>query len=132
MTVLNRLRAAPSFVRFGLVGGSGFALCAGVLQGLELLGLRPFLAQFPTFFVGVLFTWSLNRRFTFQRSHKSLVAEFGEYVAASSVGLAVNVGAFSLALAAGLPSFPALGAAALAGMLVNYFGYSRVVYSSRR
>lgn len=131
MTIWERLRAAPKVLRFGLVGGSAFVLCAGLMKLLVHLGVGPFWGQFATFPVGVLFTWQCNRRLTFAASGKSWPEELAQYLAASGVGLAVNVGVFSVLLWIGVPWFPALGLAAVAGMVANFLGYNRVVFSQR-
>lgn len=118
--------------RFALIALSAFLLCGLGIEALTRAGVSPWLAQLPVILGGVTYTWALNRRFTFGVRSPPTAGEYLRYLAASGVGLAVNVAGSSLCLALGAPPLAAIGGGAVAGMIVNWLGYSRLVYRADR
>jgi len=117
---------------FAVAGTVGFVVDASVLAlGMKGLGLGPHAGRFLSFAVAMIFTWQLNRRFTF-RSNAPPLPEFARFVATNSVGAAVNLGAYAVVIAVlGAGGFvPQLGVAAgsLCGMVVNYILSSWLVF----
>ena len=133
MSALERL------ARFAAVGVVGFLVDGAVLElARAWLGWGNLAARAPSFIAAVLTTWLLNRRLAFGRTGAAgagaLLSEFGRYFTVSLGGNFVNIAvyvALALTLFARYP-LAALAAASLAGMLVNFIGYSRWVYGVGR
>lgn len=116
-----------SFGRFGLVGAVGFAVDAGLLQLLCMMGWDPIVARCVALPLAVLSTWLLNRSFTFPEAQEgpwwpSLV----RYVGVSALGASVNFVVYS-ALVFGFAAMARHPAAAVAvgsavALFVNYLG----------
>jgi putative flippase GtrA len=109
---------------FGLVGGVGFLVDAGVLYLLKgSIGL--YWGRAVSFFCAAGATWILNRTFTFdgRSSGHHPLKEMLFYVGLMMIGGAVNYGAYAVLVAnsALVARFPVLGVAAgsIAGMGVN-------------
>jgi len=83
--------------RFALAGAVATAVHFAVLVALvELGGLGPVLASTIAYCIGVIVSFSLNRRFTFEK-RGSLGATFAKYAALYAVGIFLN-GAIMAAL----------------------------------
>ncbi len=134
--MLHKVRAeAPQFLRFAIVGGTGFAVDAAVLSLLHYgVGLDPFSARVVSMCTATLTTWRLNRAHTFGASDRSQAHEGFRYatVAAMAAGVNYLVYAAALILWHGLPPIVALVAGAGSAMAFSYLGYSRVVFSRPR
>jgi putative flippase GtrA len=121
---------------FVVAGTVGFLVDAGVLQLLiAVFAAAPLPARVLSFLCANLVTWRLNRRFAFTQSQQGTAREWLRYLAASWVGAAANYLAFAAAIV-WLPSagwVPSLGVAvgSLAGMVVNFVLYTRVVFRGR-
>ncbi len=109
---------------FGLVGGLGFIVDAGVLYLLkDPLGL--YVARAMSFLAAASFTWLLNRSITFRQhgSKLSLRREFVVYMLLMLLGGSVNYGVFAalVLMLDTVRDHPVIGVAAgsLAGMLIN-------------
>ncbi len=123
---------ARRFLRFALVGGTGFVIDAGLLAILHHgAGLDPFLARLISISASAFTTWRLNRNLTFGASGLSQASEGLRYgiVAALTTGLNYLVYAAALLLWPALPPLAAAVIATLAGMGFSYAGYSRLVFS---
>jgi len=84
---------------FGAIGGVGFAVDAGILQALYLLGIPPLLARCVSFPCAVTATWLLNRRFTFgDRPQANSRSQYALYVGGQIAGALINVAAFILTM----------------------------------
>ena len=116
---------------FGLVGGIGFVVDAGLLALLTTgAGLDPFSARLIAISLAALTTWRLNRAVTFGASGRSQVHEGMRYgvVAASVAGL--NYAIYSAAiLLAGLAPLIALVIASGLATVISYLAYSRLVFA---
>lgn len=116
---------------FALAGAAGFAVDAAVLSSGVALGLPPALARVPSFLAAVATTWRLNRAVTFRTSTPPSVREFAAFVAAMSLGLAINGGVFLLVLAlsdtARAAPVLALVPATATGMLANFVTARRIL-----
>ncbi len=88
-----------AFIRFGLVGATGFIVDRLVLGVMVGLGLTPYSGRFVSFSVAVVATWLLNRSFTFRHAaaHPPL-KQAVIYVAVQVAGGALNIGAYELTL----------------------------------
>ena len=118
------------FARFGLVGGLGFVVDAGVLALLVGTGVDPFLARLASIALAMLVTWRLNRSFTFGASHDGQAREAGRYVSVAVGVAALNYAIFSALLMA-VPAMPPVVATAISTaicMLVSFAGYGRFAF----
>ena len=127
----------PPFLRFAFVGTLGFFLDLGILIiAIEGLGIGPYWGRALSVAVTVTFTWFLNRQLTFgeRKAHgvKGVLGEWARFVAANSIGLAVNYGVYVALLnyGPGIFSSPyvAAGCGAIAGLLFNFTASSRLVF----
>lgn len=134
--MMKRVKAeAPTFLRFVLVGGTGFAVDALVLLFLHyVVGLDPFSARVVSMCSATFTTWRLNRAHTFGASNRSQAHEGFRYatVAAMAAGVNYAVYAAALLLWRDMPPILALIAGSGSAMAFSYAGYSRVVFSGAR
>lgn len=118
--------------QFGLAGGIGFLVDAGLTFALVNFGFHPLVARIGGVAIAVLATWLLNRGLTFaDRKSASRAEEAGRYTAVALTGCAVNYATYATAIlvAPGLliPLAVAIGSAVAMGF--TYFGYSRLVFT---
>jgi len=134
--MLGRL---PPFFRFAIVGTLGLAVDLAVLwTAIHVLGLGPYAGRGLSFAVAVTFTWALNRHLTFGDKRATdapgMAKEWGRFVAANSIGLAVNYAVYAALIqwAGGLLANPmvAAGCGAIAGLAFNYTASSRLVFKT--
>jgi putative flippase GtrA len=124
--------AAIRFVRFALVGGTGFLVDAGTLALFHhSIGLDPYLSRALSMLLAIFATWRLNRRLTFGASCASQAAEGLRYglVAALTAGLNYSLYALTLLLWRDLAPVTAAAAATVLTMFASYTGYSRLVFA---
>jgi putative flippase GtrA len=119
------------FVKFGIVGASGFVIHGGLLYLLrDVVGINQFVANIIGFFVAASSNYFLNRVWTFRSQEKQVAVEYMKFFIVSVVGLGINSGTLwlqSLLLpdwaAEGDPRFYILWIVAVAvTTLWNFFG----------
>lgn len=110
---------------FGLAGGVGFLVDAGVLYLVKgVLGL--YAARIVSFLAAAFTTWLVNRNLAFQarKSGVPLHKEFSAYVVLMTSGGLVNyiLYAWLVTVSALVAQHPVIGVAvgSLGGMLVNF------------
>jgi putative flippase GtrA len=81
---------AKNLLRFLLVGGLNTLLVYLVFKGLLALGLHYLAAAAVGWAVGVAISYVLNRRFTFEVSHKADLREFSTFVSGYLLQLGVG------------------------------------------
>ena len=122
------------FAKFGLVGAAGFLVDAGTLALLlETTGLDAFSARIIAIAAALCATWLLNRSVTFGRSGHSLAGEAMRYGGVGIAGSIVNYTIYSAILIA-VPqagAFAALCVASATVMALSYFGYSKLVFTTK-
>jgi putative flippase GtrA len=110
---------------FGVIGGIGFAVDAGILQALFFFGIQPLMARGISFPVAVTATWLLNKRYTFRdRPHSGPHSRYFLYVSGQVAGALINVCAFVLTIRhwpvlSARPVIPLIVGSAL-GLIFNY------------
>ncbi len=128
----GKLRAfVGRFIRFGMVGATGFVVDSSVLLLLiAQVGLDPYSARILSIIVAVSVTWRLNRTVTFQPSTHGQVKEGARYFFVAAGTAMTNFAIYStlLLLISGLPPLFATAIATLITMFLSYFGYSQVVF----
>ncbi|MCJ9696869.1 GtrA family protein [Rhizobium sp. PRIMUS64] len=118
-------------IRFTIAGGIGFLVDAGILSALlHLTPLGPFLARLAAIAFAMAATWAFNRRFTFDRTGRSLAAEGFRYGSVGVTAALVNYGLYCALLLSqpALQPLAAMVVANLASMVFSFFGYSRFVF----
>lgn len=135
---LNRLYRyrygdAARLISFGLVGASGFLIDVAFYLALQGLGVEHRMARFVSFWPAVTWNWMVNRALTFdERPRQPHARQWTRFVAGSVLGLAVNVGSYTV-----LTSFVgmfarhrllALAIGVCLGGLVNFLISNRYVY----
>jgi len=112
-------------IRFLIVGFLAFLLDASILTVLVKIGVAPGLSRLPSVFAAIVFTWAMNRRFTFATKTAPTWAEFGKYVLAMGLGIAVNFGVYWLVLwlSESARAMPVVAAAiaTMTAMTLNFF-----------
>ena len=127
------LAEAERFLRFAIVGGTGFLIDAGLLALLHHgVGIDPFSARLASIIVAAFSTWRLNRLVTFGASRASQTTEGLRYAAVAALTACFNYAVYAAMLIAwpGLPPLAAAIFATLAAMIFSYLGYSRIVFLS--
>jgi putative flippase GtrA len=119
------------FIRFVIVGATGFLVDAGTLWLLLTFSpLGPLSARVIAIALAMTATWLLNRTFTFGASKRSVVVEGFRYGVIAVITSLVNYGIYAglLIMAPLLSPYAALVFASIAAMLFSFFGYSRFVF----
>ncbi|MDO8954803.1 MAG: GtrA family protein [Gammaproteobacteria bacterium] len=122
------------FFRFGLVGGIGFIVDAGILA-LFIYGLHcnAIKSRLVSFLIAVTVTWAFNRYFTFNANNSQKLKEWFRYFLANGIGGLLNLGLYSLLVIYGYGLFQkpliALVIGSIAGMFFNFFMSKRYVFS---
>ncbi|EHS50344.1 GtrA family protein [Rhizobium sp. PDO1-076] len=119
------------FIRFVIVGATGFLVDAGTLWLLLTFSpLGPLSARVIAIALAMTATWLLNRTFTFGASKRSVVVEGFRYGVIAVITSLINYGIYAglLIMAPLLSPYAALVFASIAAMLFSFFGYSRFVF----
>ncbi|MCW8086048.1 GtrA family protein [Sabulicella glaciei] len=120
------------FLRFGVVGGVGFLVDAGVLMAALALGMDKYSGRALSYLAAVSTTFALNRAWTF-RDRKGaggrVATQWGRFAVLNLVGFTANYGTYALLVGlAGVHPLPAVAAGSLAGMGFNFFLSRRYVF----
>jgi putative flippase GtrA len=128
-------RIDPAFLRFGVVGGVGFLVDAGVLYAVTqgILRLDPFTGQAIAFAAAVLVTWLLNRTWTFRSTApKGGVRQAALYIGVQCAGLGATFSVYSLVIVLFNTPKPwlvvPLALGAIAGLCVNFLGAKHLAF----
>src|SRR5689334_15981562 len=131
-------RVAGQMLRFGIVGGIGFLVDAGVLTLMLTWGLGPYSGRVISFLAAATVTWILNRSFTFRRDSSSDIHPANEwlaYLGLMVIGGLVNYGVYAAAVAFLEPvhQHPVIGVAlgSIAGMGVNFWTSKTLVFERK-
>lgn len=117
-------------LRFISVGLTTAAIDFGVLWGLELIGVSPYVGRVVSIAVALVVAWWMNRRLTFRSAAPPTWSEFGAYAATAAVGAAINYALYSAGLYIGLPMWLAFGVGTGVSAVFNFLRY-RVLLAPR-
>ena len=115
---------------FALAGFSGFLVDAGLTEALAGAGISPYLGRVFAVAVAIAVTYTINRNLTWSERRAPVPGRRTRYVAVSLVSIAANYLVFAAALIA-LPDLRpviAVAAGTGVGMVMNFVGYSRLVF----
>ena len=121
---------AQRVFRFGIVGGIGFVVDAGVVTGLIHSGLDPFSSRVFSMVIATLVTWRLNRSFTFTPSRTSQASEGVRYAMVAAAAALANYLIYAALVMSSIHVIPAVAVAIASGisMWISYFGYSYIAF----
>ena len=81
------------FLKFGMVGASGFVIHGGILYLLrDVVGINQFVANAIGFITAATSNYYLNRIWTFRSHEKQVGVEYMKFILVSVIGLGVNSG----------------------------------------
>lgn len=120
-------------LRYGLVGGLGFVVDAGLLYALIATGAGPYVARVASFAAALTITWGLNRAWTFEtRGRAGAGRSYLGYLAVQLVGALTNfvvyAGALRLIAPTPVNAVLALACGSAVGLIVNFTG-ARFVFT---
>lgn len=123
--LIAKITGTPLFA-FLLVGGAAFVVDAGIVGALTYFGIGALGARIVSISVCVVFTFMLNRTLTFQAMGRVKWQEFGAYIGASLMGIAINYGIFAGCLKLGMMWLPAMGVGTALAAIFNFLVYRRI------
>ena len=136
-TIATNVPRLLQFLRFCVVGATGFVVDAGVLLiELHAFSLDPIWGRLVSFSVAVLTTFELNRSWAFKSTrHQPYLAAFVSYLSVQGVGFVCNFGIYSMLYVAVPSGYNAplfcLAVSSLIALTVNYAGASLIVFRSK-
>jgi putative flippase GtrA len=120
-TPLRRLPAG--LVQFLVVGVGGLLIDISVLMLLERMGVDKAFARIGSLGVATLFTWTLNRHFTFGESGREKHRELGRYALVALLAQSINYLVF-LGVSDFFPRLPHAVAAFIGAVVATLFSYT--------
>lgn len=125
----------PRFLRFALVGATGFLVDIAALYASFALGAGLYTGRVISYLCAATFTWGVNRRFTFASEVPPSVSEWLKFLVANAGGGLVNYATYAALVSwgTGFIGHPALAVAcgSIAGLVVNYLASSRFVFNEK-
>jgi putative flippase GtrA len=133
----NLLKKHAEKLRFALVGGANTAIDFGILFGLVFLGVDKLVANFFSTGIAFIFSFYVNRSFTFKSTGGNTKKQFGLFLVITLFGLwviqPVIIAFVAWLLASSNLSKPIILLAGkllatVATLIWNYVLYSRYVF----
>jgi putative flippase GtrA len=128
---MKRRRLGQRLGGFVLAGGSAFVIDALILSALVRgYGFDPFTARLVAMTAAALWTWQINRHFSFGRAHDGMAREGARYASVVLAAASINYTAYAciLLLVPGARPLAALVAGTGISMFVSFFGFDRFVF----
>jgi len=138
---MDRRNALKKITRFAMVGGANTAIDFGILFILKQLGLQILSANIISTTIAFLFSFTLNKKYTFKSTDKNVRREFVLFVVITLFGLWVIQ---NIVIWLALPILANLGmnenmallfaklVATVFSMVWNYILYDRVVFATKK
>lgn len=120
------------FVRFLLVGGSGFLMDVGLTFLLIHLGVAPWLARPPAIASAAMFTWLANRQFTYKVTSPKSTQEATRYALVATLMAALNYSIYLVLLRFSLAPVVAVTLATAIQTVVSFAAYRQFVFNLPR
>ncbi len=120
------------FIRFLLVGGSGFVIDSATTYLLIALGLPAWSARVPAICLAMLFTWLANRTFTYQSKQQRSAAELASYVTVAITMAGLNYALYLGLLTLHTEPLLAIAIATATQSCVSFFAYKHLVFGKGR
>jgi putative flippase GtrA len=119
---------APAFLRFLLVGGTGFIIDAGLTEVLIHIGAPPSLSRIPAIGLAMLFSWVANRRLTYRVEEKANIQEAGRYFAVAAVMALLNYAMYLALVALAWRPLAAIVVATAAQATLSFYAYRKFAF----
>ena len=116
------------FVRFLLVGGSGFVIDAGLTYLLVSLNVAPWLARIPAVLFAMLYTWQANRYFTYEVKAARSAAEALRYALVAAAMALGNYVAYLFLIDRGMWPVAAVTVATAFQTVASFYAYRYFVF----
>jgi putative flippase GtrA len=128
----TRREILRQFLRFGMIGTAGVFVDGTALYiAMHGLGLDHYSGRLLSWLVAATFTWSMNRRFTFEDKRPPFV-QWMKFLAANAVGGLVNYGVYGLLVYFSpiVAAYPIIGvgAGSIAGLFFNFTASKWMVF----
>ncbi len=140
LKALAMARLDPTFLRYAVVGFTGFAVDTAVVRlMMDVAHLDYRAGRLISFSVAVMVTWLLNRAWTFKHTASDAgVKQAAVYVGVQIAGGLLNIGAYNLAIMAapylqhGLWIVIPEGLGSAAGLCLTFIGAKHLAFRARR
>lgn len=116
------------FFRFLLVGGSGFLVDAGITYLLCSLGLLPWLARIPAIAIAMIYTWCINRRFTYEVKTGRTAGEAMRYATVAMAMALLNYLIYFVLTSRGVWPVTAVTFSTACQTVLSYHLYRQIVF----
>lgn len=116
------------FLRFILVGGSGFLIDAGITTLLISLGFPSWLARIPAICLAMAYTWIANRYFTYAVKTARSSKEAVRYASVAAVMALINYGIYFVLVQYGILPAIAVTIATACQTILSFHCYRRFVF----
>ena len=116
------------FFRFLLVGGTGFAIDAGLTCLLIMLNVSPWLSRVPAIAFAMTFTWLANRHFTYGVRTARTAGEAFRYASIASVMALANYMIYLVLVTNGMPAVVAVAMATTLQTILSFYSYQHLVF----
>jgi putative flippase GtrA len=114
---------STQLVRFVIVGACGYLLAMAIYSVEIAAGVSAYAAVPAAFVINGLFNFSLNRRWTFPPSGRSVQSELARFCAVAVLSMVVNYAAlYALHDGADLAAIPAQALAIIVATPVGFLG----------
>ncbi len=133
----DKLQLGFRFIRFGMVGASGFVVDMSIYMALTFFGMPHLLGRAGAYWVSASWNWMMNRRFTFHDTEKTArTRQWLKYLTMCAISFLPNWGTYYL-LTTGFDFFAewkplALIIGVAAGMLFNFTGANLFIFKHEK
>lgn len=120
------------FIRFLLVGGTGFCIDAGLTHLLIQLSLAPWLARIPAILLAMAFTWIANRYFTYRVNKAGTTNEAMRYALVALIMALINYLIYLFLVRYGVWPIAAVTLATACQIMISFHAYRKFVFSEAK